>query len=81
MDLARSTEVAAVEVLAETTASPRYQAGLRDDIRKDGRSIAVVEFTSSILAHTVPTTHGIGLARTAGSQGKSNRSLGIFVVA
>jgi hypothetical protein len=35
-----------VEVLAETitkndSASPRRQAGLRDDIRKDGRSIAV----------------------------------------
>jgi hypothetical protein len=44
-----------VEVLAETIsenycAFPRYQAGLRDEIKKDGRSIAVMEFTSSILA-------------------------------
>ena len=41
-DLAWSTEAAAVEVLAETIsendpASTCYQAGLRDDIRKDGR--------------------------------------------
>ncbi len=56
-DLARtrSAEAGAVEVLAETIsendpASTCYQAGLRDDIRKDGRSTAVTEFMSSILA-------------------------------
>jgi hypothetical protein len=61
MDLAKSadSEAAAVEVLTETIrendpASSRYQAGLRDDIRKDARSIAVTEFTSSILAPTNP---------------------------
>jgi hypothetical protein len=51
-----------VEVLAETIsenyrASPRYRAGLRDDIRKDGRSIEVTEFTSSILAPTDRSWH------------------------
>ena len=56
-DLARSAEATAVDVLAETIsenypASPRYQAGLRDDIRNDGRSIAATEITSSILAPT-----------------------------
>jgi hypothetical protein len=55
MDLARNAEAAAVEVLAETIskndpASQRYQAGLRDDTKKDRWSIVVTEFTSSILA-------------------------------
>jgi hypothetical protein len=45
------------EVLAETVsendpASPRYQAGLRDDFGNDGQSISVTEFMSSILAPT-----------------------------
>ena len=74
-DLARtrSAEAGAVEVLAETIsendpASTCYQAGLRDDIRKDGRSITVTEFTSSILGDSshLPTARGIGLARTSG---------------
>ena len=62
-DLARSADAAAtVEVLAGTIsennpASPRYQAGLRDDIRKNGRSITVTEFTSSILAPTNRSWH------------------------
>ena len=57
-DLARSaeSEAAAVEALEEAirgndSTPPRRKAGLRDDIRKDGRSIAVIEFTSSILAY------------------------------
>jgi hypothetical protein len=59
MDLARSVQAAAVEVLAETIsendpASQRYQAGLHDDIKKDGCSIAVTEFTSSILTPSRP---------------------------
>ena len=58
----RSADAGAVEVLAETTsendpASTRYRAGIRDDIRKDGRSIAVTEFTSSILAPTSRSWH------------------------
>ena len=61
-DQARSAEAAAVEVLAETIngndpASPRYQAGLRNDIRNDGGSITVTEFTSSILAATDRSWH------------------------
>jgi hypothetical protein len=66
-DLVGSAETATgatVEVLAETIgendpASPRYQAGLRDDIRtrKDGRSIAATEITSSILALTNRSWH------------------------
>lgn len=60
-----------MEVLAQTfsendPASPRYQAGpgLLDDIRKDGRYIAMMEFTSSILAHTDRSWHHRnGLAR------------------
>jgi hypothetical protein len=54
---------------ANHPASPRYQAGLRDDIRKGGRSIAVTEFTFSILARTnsLPTARGIDLgARISG---------------
>ena len=54
-DLARSAEAA--DVLAETTgendpASPRYQAGLRYDIRRDGRLISVTEFTMNIIGLT-----------------------------
>jgi hypothetical protein len=72
----------AVEVLAETIsenyrASPRYRAGLRDDIRKDGRSIEVTEFTSSILA---PTDRSWHRSRQDLRPGKSNQSLRIFVV-
>ena len=53
-DLVGSADATAVEVLAETVgkndpASARYQAGLRDHIKKDGRSIAVAEFTSTYL--------------------------------
>jgi hypothetical protein len=60
----------AVEVLAETisennTAPPRYQVGLGDDIRNDGRSTAVTEFTSSPFTH-LPTARGVGLARISG---------------
>lgn len=61
----------AVLVLAETIsendpASLRYRAaGLQVDIRKDGRSITVTEFTSSIPAFShLPTgARGIRLAR------------------
>jgi hypothetical protein len=65
MDLARSAEAAAlaVKVLAESISGmpviPLSRAGLRDDFRKDGRSIAVTEFASS---HLSPA-RGIGLAR------------------
>jgi hypothetical protein len=41
----------------EYPASQRYQAGLRDDIRKDWRSIAVTKFTSNILAPTSRSSH------------------------
>jgi len=52
---AKSSEAA--KVLAETIgdndpASPRHQAGLRYDLGRDGRLIAVTEFTSNILALT-----------------------------
>jgi len=74
-----------VEVLAETISesdptSPRYQAGLHDDIRNDGQSIPVTEFTSSILA---PTNRSGPLMASVspGPQGKSNRSLRSFVMA
>jgi hypothetical protein len=55
-DLARSAEAAAVEVLAETIsendlASPRYQAGLCDDIKKDGWSIAVIRNSGLAFLH------------------------------
>jgi hypothetical protein len=61
-DLARVAEAAAVEVLAKMIsendpASPRCQVGLRGHIRKDGRSIAVTGFTSSILAPTNSSWH------------------------
>jgi len=59
-DLARSAEAA--DVLAETTgendpASPRYQAGLRCDIRRDGRSISVTEFTLNTIGLTKRSWH------------------------
>jgi hypothetical protein len=59
MGLARSVQATAVEVLAETIskndpASQPYQAGLRDDIKKGGQSIAVTEFRSSILTPSRP---------------------------
>jgi hypothetical protein len=44
---------------------PRHQAGLRDDITKDRRSIAVTEFTVQLSSH-LPTARGIGLARISG---------------
>jgi hypothetical protein len=79
-DRARGAEAAAVEVLAQTIrendpASSRHQAGLRDDIKKDGRSIAVTEFTSSILAHLLSTN------RSRHRPLKSNRYLRSFVEA
>jgi hypothetical protein len=63
----------------------RHQAGLRDDIRKDRRSIAVTEFTvqhprsyQPLVALVVASvSHKV----SAGSQGKSTRSLRSFVVA
>ena len=59
-DLARSAEAA--DVLAETTgendpASPRYQAGLRYNIRRDGRLISVTEFTMNIMGLTKRSLH------------------------
>ena len=82
-DPARSaeSETAAVEALEETirrndSASPRRRAGLRDDIRKDRRSIAVTEFTSGILAHTEYQL--LVTSASPGSQGKSNPSLRSF---
>jgi hypothetical protein len=65
-----------VEVLAETISenyhdSPRYRAGLRDDIREDGRSIEVTEFTSSILAPT-DRSRGIGHVRISGPGSRIN---------
>ena len=62
-----------MEVLAETIsendpASPRYQTSYAMSLgRTGGRSIAVMEFTSGILAPTVPTARGIGLARISES--------------
>ena len=68
-DLVGSAEATAVEVLAETVgendpASARYKAGLRDDIRKDGQSIAVAEFISTYLYTYQPPV--AGLARISG---------------
>jgi hypothetical protein len=63
-------------VLAETIskndpASPRHKAGLPDDIRKDGQSIAATEFTFSILAlPTAAPARGIGLAALARISGE-----------
>jgi hypothetical protein len=66
MNLARGADDAAMEVFSETISendpasppcSPRYQAGLRDEIRKDGRSIALTEFTYRILAPTNCSWH------------------------
>lgn len=67
----------AVELLAEiisenNPASPHCQAGLHDDIKKDGQSNPATDFTSSILAPTVPTAHGIGLARISGKVFQDN---------
>ncbi|KAI0286833.1 hypothetical protein BGY98DRAFT_929923 [Russula aff. rugulosa BPL654] len=70
---------AAAEVLAETIsendpASPRYRDGLRD-IQKDGRSIEVTEFTSSILAPTNRSWHRFRLSgggHAAGCVGQPN---------
>jgi hypothetical protein len=66
--MTRSGEAATMEVPAEAIsdndpASPRFQAGLREDIRKDGRSIAVTPrpVSSHLLA-----SRGIGLARIPG---------------
>jgi hypothetical protein len=88
MNLARSAEAAAVEVLAETInenhpASPRYQAGLRDDFRKGGRSITVTEFTFSILARTnsLPTARGIDLGARISGEVESIFTVRSFVVA
>jgi hypothetical protein len=71
-DMARSAEATAAEVLAATIsendpASPRYQAGLRDHIRKDRRSIVVTEIMSNILA---PTN---GLAGISGLRARGGR--------
>jgi hypothetical protein len=62
MDLARSAEAAAVEVPAEIIsendpAFPRYQSRLRDNIRKNGWSIAVTEFIPGVLALTNHSWH------------------------
>jgi hypothetical protein len=52
MDPGRSEELADLLEAAvgeDDPISPRYQAGLRNDDRREGRLIAVTEFTSSIL--------------------------------
>jgi hypothetical protein len=52
LDPGRSEELAellAAAVGEDDPISPRFQAGLRNDDRRDGRLIAVTEFTSSIL--------------------------------
>ena len=52
LDPGRSEELAellAAAIGEDDPISPRYQAGLRNDDRRDGRLIAVTEFTSSIL--------------------------------
>jgi hypothetical protein len=68
-------------VLAETISRmillPRYQAGLRDDIRKDRRSIAVTEF----MVQHPRTCQPLEVSVSPGSQGKLNRPLRSFVVA
>jgi hypothetical protein len=57
---------------------PRYQAGLRDDIRRDRRSIAALtEFTAQHPRTCQPLVASI----SPGSQGKSNRPLRSLVVA
>ena len=55
----------------------RYQAGIRDDIRKARRSIVVTEFTSSIPTPTKPLVASV----SPGSQRKSNISSRSFVMA
>jgi hypothetical protein len=47
---------------------PRHQAGLRDDIRKDRRSIAVTELTRTHgpASLHLPTARGIDLVRISG---------------
>jgi hypothetical protein len=58
-----------------------HQAGLRDDIRRDGRSIAVTEFTFQHPCSYQPVVASVSPKVSPGSQGKSTSSSRSFVVA
>jgi len=74
-DLARSGEKA--EVLAGSVGENDHQAGLCNDIRRDGRLIGMTEFTSNILRLGLINRSWHSSRRISG---RSNRPLRRIVV-